>query len=51
MDLRRRLTLEEIEERHPELIPGLRTHSHIGWLLVRSTEHLYYGSKGSTRGF
>lgn len=51
MDLRRRLTLEEIDERHPKLIPGLRTHSHIGWLLVRSAEHLYDGSKGSTRGF
>ena len=39
MDLDRRLTLEEIEERHPQLIPALRGHPHIGWLLVRSTEH------------
>ncbi len=36
MDERRRLTLEEIDERHPELIPALRTHPHVGWLLVRS---------------
>jgi uncharacterized membrane protein YvlD (DUF360 family) len=39
MDLDRRLTLEEIEERHPQLIPALGGHPHIGWLLVRSTEH------------
>ena len=34
----RRLTLEEIEQRHPRLIPGLREHPHIGWLLVRSAK-------------
>ena len=39
MEERRRLTLEEIEERHPELIPALRAHPHVGWLLVRSSEH------------
>ena len=39
MEERRRLTLEEIEERHPELIQALRTHPHVGWLLVRSSEH------------
>jgi len=32
----RRLTLEEIDERHPRLLPTLRAHPHIGWLLVRS---------------
>ena len=32
----RRLTLEEIDERHPKLIPALREHPHVGWLLVRS---------------
>jgi uncharacterized membrane protein YvlD (DUF360 family) len=36
MEERRRLTLEEIEERHPKLLPALRAHPHIGWLLVRS---------------
>jgi len=35
----RRLTLEEIYARHPELIPALREHRHVGWLLVRSAEH------------
>ena len=39
MEERRRLTLEEIEERHPRLIPALREHPHIGWILVRSSEH------------
>ncbi len=41
MEADRRLTLEEIEERHPKLIPALREHPHIGWLLVRS------GSRGA----
>jgi hypothetical protein len=35
---RRRLTREEIDERHPKLIPALRAHPHVGWLLVRSSE-------------
>ena len=34
----RRLTLEEIDERHPELLPALRAHPHVGWLLVRSSK-------------
>jgi hypothetical protein len=33
-----RLTLEEIDARHPRLIPTLRAHPHVGWLLVRSQE-------------
>ena len=36
MEEKRRLTLEELEERHPKLIPALREHPHVGWLLVRS---------------
>ena len=49
MEERRRLTLEEIEERHPELIPALRAHPHVGWLLVRSSEHgaVALGAKGT----
>jgi hypothetical protein len=38
MEASHRLTLEEIEERHPKLIPALREHPHVGWLLVRSAE-------------
>jgi uncharacterized membrane protein YvlD (DUF360 family) len=36
LEERRRLTLEEIESRHPRLLPTLRSHPHLGWLLVRS---------------
>jgi uncharacterized membrane protein YvlD (DUF360 family) len=36
MEERRRLTMEEIEGRHPALLPALREHPHVGWLLVRS---------------
>jgi hypothetical protein len=36
MEERRRLTREEIEARHPRLLPALRNHPHVGWLLVRS---------------
>jgi uncharacterized membrane protein YvlD (DUF360 family) len=39
MDENRRLTLEEIDTRHPKLIPALREHPHVGWLLVRSEQH------------
>jgi hypothetical protein len=36
MEERRRLTLEELEARYPRLLPALREHPHVGWLLVRS---------------
>ena len=36
MEERHRLTREEIDERHPRLLPALREHPHVGWLLVRS---------------
>jgi uncharacterized membrane protein YvlD (DUF360 family) len=39
MEAERRLTLEQIEEGHPRLVPSLREHPHIGWLLVRSARH------------
>jgi uncharacterized membrane protein YvlD (DUF360 family) len=39
MEEPRRLTLEEIDARHPQLVPALREHPHIGWLLVRSQAH------------
>jgi uncharacterized membrane protein YvlD (DUF360 family) len=39
MEEQRRLTLEEIEERHPDLIPALREHPHVGFVLARSSEH------------
>ena len=39
MEEKRRLTLEELDQRHPRLLSSLREHPHIGWLLVRSAEH------------
>ena len=49
MEERRRLTLEELEERHPQLVPALREHPHVGWLLVRSSEHgaVVLGARGA----
>jgi uncharacterized membrane protein YvlD (DUF360 family) len=39
MEEKRRLSLEEIDERHPRLVAALREHPHIGWLLVHSDKH------------
>jgi uncharacterized membrane protein YvlD (DUF360 family) len=49
MELKRRLTLEELDERHPRLVPALRTHPHIGWLLAHSADHgaVVLGRKGA----
>jgi hypothetical protein len=51
MEEPRRLTLEEIDERHPELLPALRGHPHVGWLLVRSATHgaVVLGGGGGAR--
>jgi hypothetical protein len=44
-----RLTLEEINARHPRLIPALREHPHIGWVLVHSAERgaVVLGARGA----
>jgi uncharacterized membrane protein YvlD (DUF360 family) len=49
MEEPRRLTLEEIDERHPRLMPTLRAHPHVGWILVRSSERgpIALGSAGA----
>jgi uncharacterized membrane protein YvlD (DUF360 family) len=49
MEERRRITLEEIQERHPQLLDALREHPHIGWVLVRSGEHgaVILGARGT----
>ena len=49
MEEPRRLTLEEIDARHPQLLPALRAHPHVGWLLVRSSEHgaVALGARGT----
>ena len=36
MERNERLTLEEIDDLHPDLVPALRAHPHVGFLLVRS---------------
>ena len=49
MDEPRRMTLEEIDRRHPRLVPTLAAHPHVGWLLVRSAERgpLVIGGAGT----
>jgi uncharacterized membrane protein YvlD (DUF360 family) len=49
MEERRRLTLEELDARHPNLLPALREHPHIGWLLVHSSAHgpVALGARGA----
>jgi uncharacterized membrane protein YvlD (DUF360 family) len=49
MDEPHRMTMEDMDERHPALLPALRAHPHVGWLLVRSAEHgaVALGAKGA----
>jgi uncharacterized membrane protein YvlD (DUF360 family) len=51
MEAPRRLTREEIDERHPQLLGALREHPHIGWVLVRSRRDgpVILGSRGERR--
>ena len=50
MEERRRLTLEEIESRHPLLLANLRDHEHLGWLMVQSSDGpLVLGPSGTRR--
>jgi hypothetical protein len=44
-----RLTLEELEERHPRLLPALRDHPHVGFLMVDSRAHgpVVLGARGT----
>jgi uncharacterized membrane protein YvlD (DUF360 family) len=46
---RRRLTLEEIEARHPRLVTALREHPHVGFVLARSAERgpVVLGARGA----
>jgi hypothetical protein len=49
MELPRRLTFEEIQDRHPRLIPALLESPYIGWLLVHSSSEgpLVLGAHGT----
>jgi hypothetical protein len=51
MESPHRLTLEEIRERHPDLIPAICEHPHVGFVLVRSAEDgpVVIGARGSRR--
>jgi uncharacterized membrane protein YvlD (DUF360 family) len=51
MESPHRLTLEEIRERHPNLIPAICEHPHVGFALVRSAEDgaVVLGARGSRR--
>jgi uncharacterized membrane protein YvlD (DUF360 family) len=44
-----RLTREELETRHPKLLPALSSHPHVGWVLVASDAHgaVVVGGKGA----
>jgi uncharacterized membrane protein YvlD (DUF360 family) len=46
-----RLSLEEIDELHPQLVPALRAHPHVGFVLVRSTRDgaVALGAEGMRR--
>lgn len=51
MESPRRLTREEIDERHPALLPALRAHPHVAFVLVRSKVEgaIVLGAGGSHR--
>jgi uncharacterized membrane protein YvlD (DUF360 family) len=51
LDVPHRMTIEEINQRHPRLIDELRSHPHVGWLLVRSADEggLVLGASGHVR--
>jgi Type I phosphodiesterase / nucleotide pyrophosphatase len=49
MEESRRLTLEEIEARHPQLVATLRGHPHVGFVVAHSAEHgpVALGARGA----
>jgi uncharacterized membrane protein YvlD (DUF360 family) len=51
MSSHERLSLEDIEKRHPALVPALRRHPHIAWILVRSAADgpIAIGPRGTHR--
>jgi hypothetical protein len=44
-----RMTREELDARHPKLLPALALHPHIGWVLVASDKHgaVVFGNEGA----
>src|SRR3712207_8112547 len=51
MEQPRRMSLEDIQRRHPKLIDALREHPHVGLLLVRSERDgpVVLGARGMRR--
>jgi hypothetical protein len=51
MESPRRLTREQLDDRHPELLETLRRHPHVGWLMVRSADDgaVVLGPRGELR--
>ena len=49
MEVPRRLSLEEIEARHPRLVPALRRHPHVGFVLAHSSHRgpVVLGARGA----
>jgi uncharacterized membrane protein YvlD (DUF360 family) len=49
LEATRRLTREEIDARHPALLPALRAHPHVGFVLVHSSAEgpLVLGARGT----
>ena len=49
MEKDRRLSLEEVQALHPRLVPALREHPHVGWLLLRSEQAgpVVFGRRGA----
>jgi uncharacterized membrane protein YvlD (DUF360 family) len=39
MEAEGRMSLEQLSARHPDLLPAVSGHPHVGWVLVRSEEH------------
>jgi Type I phosphodiesterase / nucleotide pyrophosphatase len=39
MEAEGRVSLEQLSARHPDLLPAVSGHPHVGWVLVRSEEH------------
>ena len=48
MEAEGRMTLEQLSARHPDLLPAVSKHPHVGWVLVRSEEHgaVVFGAGG-----
>jgi uncharacterized membrane protein YvlD (DUF360 family) len=49
MEVEGRMTLEQLSARHPDLLPAVSAHPHVGWVLVRSEEHgpIVFGAAGA----